>query len=126
MANLACGEFSRNAAWLQLTLIALNLLAWTQTLTLDGDLARAEPTRVRYQLAHTAARITRVARRTTLHLAADWRWTPDLLAACAPCHQPPPDPHPGAAAQQPDSHHPSGHRPPTRPAQPSPPTSPDA
>jgi predicted nucleic acid-binding protein len=92
MANLACGEFARHAAWLHLTLIALNLLAWTQTLTLDGELARAEPKRVRYQLAHIAARVTRSARRTTLALAADWRWTPDLLAAFARLRALPPAP----------------------------------
>jgi hypothetical protein len=92
MANLPCGEFARNAAWLHLTLIALNLLAWSQTLTLDGELARAEPKRVRYQLAHTAARVTRSARRTTLALAADWRWTPDLLAAFAWLRALPPAP----------------------------------
>jgi hypothetical protein len=92
MANLPCGEFSRNAAWLHLTLIALNLLAWTQALTLDGELARAEPKRVRYQLAHVAARVTRSARRTTLRLAADWRWTPDLLNAFARLRALPPAP----------------------------------
>jgi hypothetical protein len=124
MANLPCGEFVRNAAWLQLTLVALNLLAWTQALTMDGELARAEPKRVRYQLAHTAARVTRSARRTTLRLAADWRWTPDLLAAfagCAPCHQLPPDPT-RRCRSPPDT--PCGHPPPTRRAQPSPPTPP--
>ena len=81
MANLPCGEFARNAVWLQLTLIALNLTTWTQALTLDGELARAEPKRLRYQLLHTAARVVRSARRTTVRLAADWRWTPELIAA---------------------------------------------
>jgi hypothetical protein len=47
---------------------------------------------VRYQLAHTAARLTRSARHTTLALAADWRWTPDLLAAFAPLRALPPAP----------------------------------
>jgi hypothetical protein len=92
MANLACGEFARNAAWLHLTLIALNLLAWTQALTLDGELARAEPKRFRYQLAHVAGRVTHTARRTTLALAADWRWTPELLAGFAWLRALPPAP----------------------------------
>ena len=63
----------------------------------DGELARAEPKRVRYQLAHTAARVTRSARCTTLGLAANWRWTTDLLDAFAwlralPPAPPDPDP----------------------------------
>ncbi len=81
MGNLPCGEFSRNAVWLQLALLALNLQVWTQTLTLSGELARAEPKRLRYQLHHVAARVTRGARRVTVKLDADWAWTPDLLAA---------------------------------------------
>jgi hypothetical protein len=47
---------------------------------------------VRYQLAHTAARVTRSARRTTLHLADTWRWTPELLAGFAWLRALPPAP----------------------------------
>lgn len=32
--------FAINAAWLQLVLTAIDLLAWTRMLLLDGDLAR--------------------------------------------------------------------------------------
>jgi hypothetical protein len=35
--------FAINAAWLQLALTGIDLLAWTQLLRLDGDLATAEP-----------------------------------------------------------------------------------
>ena len=45
-------------------MIAVDLLAWTQTLLLHGDLARAEPKNLRYRLLHAAARLTRGARRT--------------------------------------------------------------
>ncbi|SCG70483.1 transposase, partial [Micromonospora halophytica] len=51
------------------------------TLLLDGDLARAEPKKLRYQLLHVAARITRTARRTRLAIAADWPWTNALTSA---------------------------------------------
>lgn len=81
LGNLPCGDFDRNAVWLALALAALTLLTWTQTLTLDGDLARAEPERLRYQLWHTAARITRSARRYTVAFQADWNSTADLVAA---------------------------------------------
>ena len=77
MGNLPCGDYQRNAVWLQLALFALNLTVWTQTLTLDGELARAEPKRLRYQLLHVAARVARSARRVTVKLQADWAWTPD-------------------------------------------------
>jgi hypothetical protein len=44
--------------------------AWMQMLLLTGPLAAAEPKRLRYQLLHTAGRITRSGRRTWLRLAA--------------------------------------------------------
>src|SRR3954471_5141702 len=36
-------EFAINAVWLQLALTAADLLAWTQTILLDGATAKAEP-----------------------------------------------------------------------------------
>ncbi|WP_433134500.1 IS1380 family transposase [Micromonospora sp. CA-240977] len=74
-------HFAINQAWLQLALTGIDLLAWTQTLLLDGGLARAEPKKLRYQLLHVAARITRTARRTRLAIAADWPWTNALTSA---------------------------------------------
>jgi hypothetical protein len=67
--------------WLELILVACDLLAWTQRLTLDGPLAVAEPKTLRYRLLHVAARVTRHARRRALRLQRTWPWTPDLLAA---------------------------------------------
>jgi hypothetical protein len=61
--------FAINQAWLQLALTGIDLLAWTRTLLLDGDLARAEPKTLRYRLLHVAARITRTARQTRLAIA---------------------------------------------------------
>jgi hypothetical protein len=73
--------FAINQAWLQLALTGIDLLAWTQTLLLDGDLAKAEPKKLRYRLLHVAARITRTARRTRLAIAACWPWTDALTRA---------------------------------------------
>jgi Transposase DDE domain group 1 len=81
LRNLPFQTFAANQAWLELVLIAQDLLAWTQALLLDGDLKRAEPKRLRYRLLHTAGRITRSARRLTLHLPARWPWTAALTAA---------------------------------------------
>jgi hypothetical protein len=51
--------FAINAAWLELALTAADLIAWTQTTLLSGDLAKYEPKTLRYRLLHVAARITR-------------------------------------------------------------------
>jgi hypothetical protein len=75
--------FAINAAWLELALTACDLLAWTQLLLLDGELATAEPKRLRYRILHIAARITHGGRRRYLRLAASWPWTNDLARAFA-------------------------------------------
>ncbi|MFJ2866787.1 IS1380 family transposase [Kitasatospora sp. NPDC087314] len=76
-------HFHINAAWLEISLAAIDLLAWTQTLLLAGELAAAEPKKIRYRLPHAAARITRGARRLHLRIAATWPWRHDLAAAFA-------------------------------------------
>lgn len=81
LANLPSHDFAVNSAWLQLVLMAADLLAWAKTLCLDGELATAEPKRLRYTLLHTAGVLIRSARRTTLRLAANWPWATDLVAA---------------------------------------------
>jgi hypothetical protein len=73
--------FAINQAWLELALTGIDLLAWTQHLLLDGELAAAEPKKLRYRLLHVAARLTRSARRTRLRIAQTWPWATDLAAA---------------------------------------------
>lgn len=70
-----------NAAWLELALTGIDLLAWMQALLLDGALAKAEPKKLRYRLLHTAARITRGGRRTWLRIAEHWPWARELATA---------------------------------------------
>ena len=60
--------------WLQIVLLACNLLTWTQTLTLTGPLRAAEPKRLRHRLIAIAGRLTRSGRRTHLKLDRDWPW----------------------------------------------------
>jgi Transposase DDE domain group 1 len=81
LENLPFHDFAANNAWLLLVLIAQDLLAWAQQLLLDGELARAEPKRLRYTLWHTAGRLVRTGRRTILRLARDWPFTEDLARA---------------------------------------------
>jgi hypothetical protein len=81
LTNLPSADFAINTAWLTTALIAHDLLAWTRLVALDGDLARAEPKRLRYCLLHAAGHIARSARRTRLRLAASWPWARELVAA---------------------------------------------
>ena len=79
--NLPFDRWRRNAVWLQLVLLALDLVGWAQTLLLDGDLAMAEPKTLRYRLWHVAGRISRHARRLRLRLQRTWPWAADLVRA---------------------------------------------
>lgn len=72
-----------NQAWVYLVLIAHDLITWSQTLLLDGQLAKAEPKRLRYRMLHTAARLAFHGRRAQLKLQATWPWANELAAAFA-------------------------------------------
>jgi hypothetical protein len=75
--------FAINQAWLLLALVAVDLIAWTQHLLLDGELAKAEPKKLRYRLLHVAARITRTARQTRVRIAQRWPWATNIVDAFA-------------------------------------------
>ena len=83
LRNLPFRDFEHNEVWLALVLIAHNLIIWTQRLLLTGELARAEPKRLRYRLLHVAARLAFHARGARLRLQASWAWATDLAAAFA-------------------------------------------
>jgi hypothetical protein len=83
LANLPFRDFDHNTVWLELSLIAQDLIAWTQLLALDGELAACEPKTLRYRLLHTAARLAFHARRAILRLQRGWPWARDLAAAFA-------------------------------------------
>jgi len=74
-------SFAANAAWFELALLAHDILTWTQQLLLDGEHKISEPKRLRYRILHVAGQITRHARRSTLHLPADWPWSGAILRA---------------------------------------------
>ena len=81
MRNLPHHAFEHNQTWLELSLIAQDLLTWTKLICLDGELAIAEPKRLRQRLLHVAAKLMRHARRTHLKLDRDWPWSNALAAA---------------------------------------------
>jgi hypothetical protein len=74
-------HFALNEVWLEIVALAHDLIVWTQALLLDGQLAKAEPKRLRYQLLHVAGRLAFSGRRAKLHLQNRWPWTAELLAA---------------------------------------------
>jgi hypothetical protein len=73
--------FAINTAWLQVVMLAVDLIAWSQHLLLDGSLATAEPKTLRYRLLHVAARLTRGQRRLWLRLQQSWPWAHELAEA---------------------------------------------
>jgi Transposase DDE domain group 1 len=81
MRNLPHHAFVHNQAWLEISLIAQDLLCWTRLLCLEGRLADAEPKRLRHRLLHTAGRLVRHGRRLRLRLQADWPWANGLAIA---------------------------------------------
>ncbi len=81
LANLPSAEFKINQAWLALVLVAGDLLAWMKGICLSGELAQAEPKRLRFALLHAAGVIVRSARRLILRIAAGWPWAEELAAA---------------------------------------------
>ncbi len=83
MANLPFAEFAPNQVWLELCLLAHELLCWTRSLCLEGELSLAEPKRLRQRLLHVAGRVVRSARQKTLRLPRSWPWAQALVAAFA-------------------------------------------
>jgi hypothetical protein len=81
MRNLPHHAFEHNQTWLELSLIAQDLLTWTKLICLTGELATAEPKRLRQRLLHIAAKLVRHGRRTHLKLDRDWPWSDALAAA---------------------------------------------
>jgi hypothetical protein len=83
MAKLPFRDYQMNAVWLELVLIAQDLIAFTKALCLDDPLAACEPKRLRHRLLHVAARLAFHARQAVLHLDRDWPWARELAAAFA-------------------------------------------
>lgn len=81
LRRLPSREFAINQAWCVAAAIAVDLLCWLQIHALDGDLATAEPKRLRYRLLHTAARLVHGQRRRWLRIPATWPWADQLTAA---------------------------------------------
>jgi len=73
LAHFPSGHFFANAAWTVIAALAHNLLRWTQTIGLPASTIRTART-LRRRLLTLPGRLTRSARRWTLHLPARWPW----------------------------------------------------
>ena len=75
------GYFPANAAWLAVQIIAHNLARWTTRIGLDEPVATTKTLRRRF--FSLPGRITRKARRLTLHLPQGWPWQNQFSSALA-------------------------------------------
>ena len=77
------GRFFANAAWLVLVTLAHNLIRWTATLGLGARDELVVAKTQRRTLLAMPGRLTRSARRFTLHLPARWPWAHSFVMALA-------------------------------------------
>ena len=77
--HLPSGQFAANGAWLAVQVIAHNLARWTARIGLGEGIVTTKT--LRRRLFSLPGRLTRSARRVTLHLPARWPWAVDFTAA---------------------------------------------
>jgi Transposase DDE domain group 1 len=77
------GRFFANAAWLVLVTLAHNLLRWIAVLGLGARNEQVVAKTLRRTLLALPGRLTRSARRWTLHLPARWPWAHSFTMALA-------------------------------------------
>lgn len=80
LRNLPCRAFNENQAWLEVVLMATDLIAWTKLIAFADNLAlaRCEIQAFRYRVLHVAARITRAARQVHLRIDKTWCWATEI------------------------------------------------
>lgn len=74
-------DLDANRAWLSLVCMAADLVRWFQLLCCHGELAVAEPKRLRWTLWHTPARVIRKAGRDIVRVLDGWPTARELLDA---------------------------------------------
>lgn len=79
--HLPSGKFAANGAWLAVQVIAHNLARWTARIGLDAGIVTTKT--LRRRLFGLVGRLTRSARRVTLHLPARWPWAVGWATALA-------------------------------------------
>ena len=79
--HLPSGRFAANAAWLAVQVMAHNLARWTARIGLGEQIVTTKTLRRRFFAL--AGRLTRSARRLTLHLPRRWPWEDQFSRALA-------------------------------------------
>ena len=79
--HLPSGRFAANAAWLAVQVMAHNIARWTARIGLGEQVVTTKTLRRRF--FSLAGRITRSARRLTLHLSQRWPWEAQFDRALA-------------------------------------------
>ena len=79
--HLPSGRFAANAAWLAVQVMAHNLARWTARIGLGEQTVTTKT--LRQRVFALAGRITRSARRLTLHLPKSWPWQEKVSRALA-------------------------------------------
>ena len=79
--HLPSGRFAANGAWLAVQVMAHNLARWTARIGLGEQIVTTKTLRRRF--FSLAGRITRSARRLTLHLPRRWPWEEQFSRALA-------------------------------------------
>jgi hypothetical protein len=79
--HLPSGRFAANGAWLAIQVMAHNLARWTSRLGLGAGIVTTKT--LRRRLFSLVGRLTRSARRVTLHLPARWPWAIGFSTALA-------------------------------------------
>jgi Transposase DDE domain group 1 len=74
LKKLPFHAFALNQVWLELVLLAQDLLAHFRNLCLAQHAQQWEPKTLRFRLLHVAARLSRSGRRLHLRLSKGWRW----------------------------------------------------
>jgi hypothetical protein len=77
--HLPSGRFPANGAWLAVQVMAHNVARWTARIGLGEGIVTTKT--LRRRLFSLAGRLTRSARRVTLHLPARWPWAVGWRAA---------------------------------------------
>ena len=80
--HLPSGRFPANAAWLAVQVMAHNLARWTARIGLGERVVITTKT-LRQRIFSLAGRLTRKARRLTLHLPQGWPWQNQFSSALA-------------------------------------------
>ena len=79
--HLPSGKFAANGAWLAVQVMAHNLARWTARIGLGAGIVTTKT--LRRRLFGLVGRLTRSARRLTLHFPARWPWADEFAAALA-------------------------------------------